>query len=258
MNILKRISASIFTILLLLCFTLSVQAMQEQTSGSFPALDKKGAPIIINGSEVTLEWRKVTGWEMALDFFQQILPVKAEAFADESLNFLDDTFQVKKEYSVAVTDYYKEDPKALDAQIEAAKQDRKVRVDFTLQIEQQQVEMLKKIVQDQKVPLVEFFAVVAKNKKNEILGFTAFHINPELVKGDVSLESLAIMPMFQGYGLARPLVFSILKIVPDIKRIFLGTNIWLTKAQITYNALGFSVYAQESYGIKFEYLVKNN
>jgi hypothetical protein len=64
------------------------------------------------------------------------------------------------------------------------------------------------------------------------------------------------MPNQQRKGLSRPLVFSILDLMPKTKYIVLGSKSWNTKAHVTYKALGFTGHSQKPGNITFEYEVK--
>jgi len=52
------------------------------------------------------------------------------------------------------------------------------------------------------------------------------------------------------------LVFSILTLAPETKRILVCTRIWITNALAMYEKLGFTEYKREGVGVKFKYVVK--
>jgi hypothetical protein len=99
------------------------------------------------------------------------------------------------------------------------------------------------------------FIIVAKELDGTILGFVEFNINPEYPAGDVQLEPLGVLPYAQGRGLSRFLAFSILRLWPVTKRIFLGT---MQDNKDVYTHLGFTVYEDAGgLGLNFEYKVNS-
>jgi GNAT superfamily N-acetyltransferase len=266
MNILKRIQV------LLLALFPACSCGMKKNSGTFPALDKKGAPIIFEGSPVLLEWHKITDHATMVELQKKVLPVVAEAFADEVKDFLlDEQYRVKKEYQRRLgieekaetqSDKIKE-PIGENPFVATARLDRTKRVEFSRQQWEQWFATTAQSMKD--IPFTYFF-VVAKSGRGDILGFTAFYMSPKLTtffpefdvytEGDVVLEPIAVTPKAQGIGLARPLVFSILRLAPEAKRILVGTRIWITNAIVMYNKLGFTEYKREGIGVKFKCQVK--
>lgn len=97
------------------------------------------------------------------------------------------------------------------------------------------------------------FVVVAKETDGTILGFVEFNIQSEYPPGSVELDPLGVLPFAQGRGLSRLLAFSILKLWPATKKIFLGT---LQHNKGIYTALGFKPTEDlGDLGIGFEYVV---
>lgn len=234
----------------------------QEISGSSPAFDKKGEPIIFEGSPVTLEWHKTTDHTTMVALQKRALPIVEEAFADEEIKFLlDDKLQIRKEYAdVVMPTPHSESTPAVSP--DSFSLDRAKRVEFSRHAWGQWFQATAQSMKD--LPFTYFF-VMAKNSKGTILGFTAFYISPMLTKffpefdvyteGDVVLEPIAITPAAQGIGLARPLIFSILRLVPETKRILLGTRIWITNAIAMYNKFGFTEYKREGVNVKFKYQV---
>jgi GNAT superfamily N-acetyltransferase len=237
-------------------------------TGILQAFDKHKKPILFEGSPVILEWHKTTDHATMVEIQKKALPVLAEAFADEVKNFfLDEQFQIKKEYAF-IAERRSDDTSKQDSGenpfIANARLDREKRVEFSRQGWEHWFENTAQAMKD--IPCTYFF-VMAKSNKGEILGVVAFYISPmltrffpdfaEYIEGDVLLEPIAITQAAQGHGLSRPLVFSILTLAPEIKRILVGTRIWITPAITMYKALGFSEYKREGVGVKFIYVVKN-
>lgn len=259
MSIFKKIQA-----LLLVLFPACSCGIKE-TSGTWPMLDKKGEPIMFQGSPVALEWYKTTDHATMVELQKQVLPVLAEAFADEVKVFLlDDQFQLKKEYLEILG--AKDKPGGDSGEnpfVATARLDRAKRVEFSRQQWEQWFQTTAQSMKD--IPFTYSF-VMAKDSKSNVLGVTAFYTSPKLTtffpefdaytEDDVVLEPIAISPAAQGIGLSRPLVFSILRLAPETKRILIGTRIWITNAVAMYNKLGFTEYKRKGIGVKFKYVVK--
>jgi GNAT superfamily N-acetyltransferase len=238
--------------------------MTTMETGTLQAVDKHKKPIIIDGSPITLEWYRTTDHATMVEIQKQALPVVAEAFADEERKFLlDDKFQIRKEYADLANQMSKDKPEEFATFIASARLGRERRVETSRNSWER---WFKRTEQSMKDFSFTYFFVVAKNSKGNILGITAFYISPMLTQifpwfdvytqGDVLLEPIAIIPSAQGHGLARPLIFSILTLEPEIKRILLGTRIWITNAIAVYKKLGFTEYKREGISVKFVYEVK--
>lgn len=242
-------------------------------TGTLEALDKNKKPIIIEGSPVILEWYKTMDHATMVELQKKAIPVVAEAFADEVRNFLlDDQLQLKKEYADMFHDQNKseesndkpEEASGENPFIVSARLDREKRVEIS---RSQWEEWFQTTAQSMKDLQFKYFFVVAKNNKGTILGVIAFYTSPMLTKffpdfdeyteGDVVLEPMAIVPAAQGHGLARPLIFSILTLAPETKRILVGTRMWIKNAVAMYEKLGFTEYKREGIGVKFKYVVKS-
>ncbi len=241
-------------------------------TGTFEALDKNKKPIMFEGLPVTFEWCKTTDHVTMVELQKSVFPVVAEAFADEVRNFLlDDKLQIRKEYADMSNDQDEpgepndnpEESPDENPFIASARLERAERVEIS---RQQWEEWFDATAESMKDLQFIYFFVVVKSGKGNILGFTAFYSSPmlttffpefdEYTDGDVVLEPIAIIPATQGLGLARPLIFSILTLAPEIKRILVGTRMWITNAVAMYDKLGFIEYKREGIGVKFKYVVK--
>lgn len=242
----------------------------KKTSGSWPVLNKKAEPIIFEGYPVTIEWYKTTDCATMVELQKEQLSVIIEVFADDAIrNFLfDDQLHIRKEYADLGNRCSELSPKELNAFIESvrsasARLDRKTCVENS---RRQWEQWFATLAQSMKNLPFTYFSVVAKNSKGNILGLIAFYISPKLAKlfpkldgyieGDVVLDPIVIIPAARGIGLARPLVFSILRLVPETKRILLDTRMWNTNAIVVYKKLGFTEYKREGVDVKFIYEVK--
>lgn len=244
MIVLKRISlfliSSLFSIAL-------IGAAVAPDHGVLAALDKKGSPIVWNDAPVALEWHKITDAKTFYDLWETLIPTFAESFADQTLMMrdflLDDTFNVKKEHAEVIEKFYQQETrKRVEAKLKLATEPRGTRVECINHAEQQTLEQNRaKLVShpEHSSHGGAAIVVIVKNESNDILGFALFKISAEdAAIGSVDLDILAIAPTAHGIGLARPLVFSILTLAPEIKRLYLSTRTWNTKAQAVYKALG--------------------
>jgi len=242
MPLLKRISISAFVLIICLFLFLFnvilICAEPKKTSGVFEINDR-------NEDLLLLKWYKVNDLDTFLTLREKILPVMAEAFADEERDFLlDDKLQIRPEYAEIFEKLPQDSRELFNASIAIARyENREERVRATLQRYKQKWN--DGFVQDlvHKKPLV----VIAENVNNKILGFILacrkhpeWQIMPEIAKQKNIIwgEILGIVPDSQGRGLTRPLALSILKIMPKTTRIIFGTLSWNTKAQKIYEWLG--------------------
>lgn len=235
--------------------------MMKFETGILEAIDKNKKPIIFEGSPVILEWYKTTDYTTMVELQKKALTVIAESFADEVRTFLfDEKLQLRKEYAeMSQSDSVDENPF-----IASGRLDRKKRVEFSYHQWEEWFAVTAKAIDAR--PITYFF-IMAKNDKGDVLGVVAFYSSPELpqffpefseyTSGDVVLEPIAITPAAQGYGLARSLIFSILTLAPEAKRILVGTRIWITNAVASYKKLGFTEYKREGIGVYFQYLIKS-
>ena len=53
-----------------------------------------------------------------------------------------------------------------------------------------------------------------------------------------------------------PLIFSILTLAPETRRILVGTRIWITNVIALYKKFGFDEYKREGGNVKFRYVGK--
>jgi len=226
--------------------------------GTLEALDKNKKPILIEGAPVTLEWYKVDDFETFLRLAKQTLPVTAEAFADEVRDFvLDDKFHVRLEYAKLIAKLPGEVKEGMNAHIAITScDDRNKRVEATLQAWKQEFDRLWP-----KFSACNPVIVIAKNKDTQkVLGCASFICaHPELPQGYVYLDILAVAPEAQKRGLARALVFSIIKIMPETTHIILDTRIWNISAQKVYENLEFEKidsFSKNPTYVGFRYVVK--
>lgn len=249
MNFLKHIQ--------ILVFVLFPACLMGMESGSWTEHDKFGNPII-------LECHKVTDYKILFNWEKKLMPIIMQAFADEPMdlvNFLlDKQGKVKQEHTEMVEGLTGEEREKLDWKIAISKTDKKSRMkSIELWFVQKFKRAEKQLVTTQQNP-INFVVVVAKSDPFNIWGFAIFQI----CRSDVTLSLLAVLPSAQGKGLARPLVFSLtskhfadLKLIPETRRIHLGTEIWNIKAQAIYKKLGFMAQDQDETSILFEYTVKS-
>ena len=247
MNFLKHIQ-----ILSLVLFPACLTGMEQ---GSWVEQDK-------HGENISIEWHKVTDCKTLLELEEQLMPVSAEAFADEAIdlrNFLlDDKFQIKKEFIEIAEGLSHGDREELDAKIAISNTDRMSRVGYLRQMFLQKFEKTKAVllIHSKHVLNSIYFVVTAKDKAGEVLGLAIFNINSDDCS-DVWVDQLAVLPKAQGRGLARLLMFSILKLNPEIACIGLNTELWNVKAREMYTqAFKFTERRIKDFTVWFEHFVK--
>lgn len=87
--------------------------------------------------------------------------------------------------------------------------------------------------------VVHIFVFVSDKETGKKLGFITFLINYEYAQGDVKCTTFAVLPEEQNRGLGKLLMSSVLKILPQVERIFLCTRITNKFAQKVYLNWGF-------------------
>lgn len=211
-----------------------------------------------NGDKVWIEAYSVTDFKTFLAWERYLCPIIAEAFADEPVdiaNFLINGKQInKKNVELIEGALSAEEREELRAKIEVSCADRKARVEFVQR--RFSAKLFTDIFELSLNPrkLGTSFVILAKNEAKQTLGFAIFRF----LKDDViALELLGVIPSAQRRGLSRLFMRSILELVPGIKHIVVGTEIWNTKAQAVYKALGFTEDKRCGCYVSFEYEVKS-
>lgn len=212
------------------------QVNTKKASGSFQAKDKHGKPVI-------LEWKKLTVQSTEFpETMKNICDIACAAYTPVETLFL-------KKYSDQKT--HEEYCKSFDTLFKNSPQEPEWN-DFKHALEVKDwvtVEAIMPLVIKQiytmdyskfgSSPDLHFFVTAKDIKTKALLGFIEFFITPEYPSGDVKSPSFAIAPSEQNRGLGKLLMSSILKIVPECKRIFLSTRITNDISQKAYSAWGF-------------------
>jgi len=210
----------------------------------------------IFGNSVTLEWYKITDYKMRLNLYEQLVPEYSESFADNEREFLlDDALHIKKEYAEVVNAIPPENP--WKSRIAIASADRKTRVEYWKQdilqsIAKKRAELLDPPKKNYNTS--SFFMVIAKDKTSTIMGFASFRLSHSAADVVAYLDVLAVVPTARRRGLAKLLVRSILKSIPEATQIGLNTRIWNTRAQAFYISLGFTEYDRHDSEISFQWI----
>ncbi|KKQ33602.1 MAG: hypothetical protein US49_C0001G0282 [candidate division TM6 bacterium GW2011_GWF2_37_49] len=99
---------------------------------------------------------------------------------------------------------------------------------------------------------------IAKNAENKALGYALFLCEaPEYYEETAVLEQLAVASEFRELGIGKKLIFSILKVMPDMGYIALHTHISNYIAQDMYERLGFQRFeSEDSEIVDFVYKIK--
>ena len=199
-------------------------------TGSFQAKDKSGRPVV-------LDWLKTD--MLSPDYaaaLKSVWDVARPAYTKIEVDFL------KKYPDVVGTEaYFKPFEKLFKNNIKD--------VNWTL-VEKKTQEILKNFfvfdpsqfpnaMKEKLANIAHIFVSIKDNTTNKTLGFVTFLITPEHAYGDIKCTVFAMLPEEQNKGLGKLLMGSILKILPDIKRIVLCTRITNTTAKQAYLNWGF-------------------
>jgi GNAT superfamily N-acetyltransferase len=203
----------------------------EQKSGSFRAQDKTGRPVI-------LEWLKT---DMAsLEYvttMKSVLDIACPTYTKVEVEFLRAHPEVvgKEDYFKPFEPLFKDGVASVDWHLVEQKMQEILTSMFIIDVSVYSDDMKKKLS-----TVEQFFISVKDEKTGTLLGFVQFLITPEYAEGDIKGIAFAVRPEVQNRGLGKLLVSSILKILPDLKRIFLCTRITNIIAQKAYYNWGFT------------------
>ncbi|MFA6535118.1 MAG: GNAT family N-acetyltransferase [Candidatus Babeliales bacterium] len=191
--------------------------------GSWTEQDKTGNNILI-------EWHKFTDYQKLLELEKELIPVMIAAFSHQTL--------------------------------QTGVEDEKIAM-ATKWLQQQNAYEMSKCIQSQQAKCNISFVVTIKDvESTKILGYAVFYLGPKftqdcVVQDCVTLDPLAIIPMAQGRGLSRKLVFSIFKLLPEARQIDLFVQRENTRAQAVFNRFGFVVDYEIRAGLKLKHIKKN-
>jgi len=205
---------------------------KEQKSGFFVAQDKMGAGVI-------LEWHKTN--IVSSDF--AVLMKKAWAFARDAYMPVEMDFLKAFPEVVGIESYF--------APFEPLFRDGVTHVDwgaaekimesilqghFVFDPAQFPKQVIETFGKDTSI-----FVAIKEQSTGKMFGFITFLIRANYVAGDVKVMSFAIDVAYQNRGYGKLLMSSILKIIPNVKRIFLSTRVTNTVALNAYHSWGFTI-----------------
>lgn len=95
-------------------------------------------------------------------------------------------------------------------------------------------EIINKLIND-----VYFFALVKDQTTSQLLGFIMSAITPALSEGDIKLINLVVFSKSQGIGLEKILLGSLIRALPEVRRIFTMVRPANTYALQTLHICGF-------------------
>lgn len=184
--------------------------------------------------DVRLEWRIITDHKKLLEIERDLIPVMVAAFSHHLSHV-----EVK---------------------------DEKVEVE-TKWLQQQNAQEMSKCTQGQQAEHEVFVVVTVKDiGSSNVLGYAVFYLGPKIaqdcvaqdcvVKGCAMLDPLAVIPMAQGRGLSRILVFSIFELVPSVRQIDLFVQRENVRAQAVFRRFGFVVDSEIKAGLILKYVKK--
>ncbi len=235
MNFLKKVIGCLW--LFSVVALTSTALFADAKSGLLQKHDKHGVSI-------TLEWHKADDAARLTRVMKPLIPVLADAFADDAALFRkfffdEGTQAIKAEYAELLQGLPAEMLQIIEKNIQLGGQDKQTRIAGTLKKYEQSFsdELLTKWV-----PAAPF--VVIAKEGDKILGVTLFcrmSLEPgfDLPAHAVYLDELGVASDAQGRGIGRLLIFSAFELMPDVTQICLDTGVWNTKAQAVYERLGF-------------------
>lgn len=210
--------------------TVNDQKELMKTAGQFIAYDKQGVL-------VTIEWQKTTFF--APEFatvMKEVWPIAREAYIPVEMQFLRAYPKV-----VGAEDYFKP--------FEPLFKDGLNAIDWVKAEETMQALLKSHFIFDASTFGDEIRAMFAKDvcyvvtvkdqQTNGLRGFITFMVRSNYAQGDIKVMSFAVDLGQQNRGLGKLLMSSILKIIPDIKRIFLCTRVTNDTALKAYRSWGF-------------------
>jgi ribosomal protein S18 acetylase RimI-like enzyme len=203
---------------------------KEPKTGCFFTYDK-------NDRAVVIEWHKtnILAAELA-DFKKEVSDFAAQITAESETNFL-------KSYPEAVqTDgFLKSCQPLFENGSQGVDWDKviyilqsSIKQFYTMDLSLFGPAIINKLIDD-----VYFFASVKDVETQKLLGFMMTSITPVLPKGDIKLINLVIASDEQKCGLEQLLLSSIIKILPQVKRIFTMVRPTNVDVQRTFEVCGF-------------------
>lgn len=206
------------------------QHPKSKTSGSFLAHDTFAQPLILEWHQTSLmapEFSSAmkSAWEIACPAYHSVEMLFLKAFPDVVVN---------EPYFKPFEQLFKNGLQNVDW-FQAEQIMKNILMShFIFDASTLSEEIKQKFAQDRCI------VVSIKNKEsNKNLGFITFLRRSTYEKGDIKVMSFAVDPAVQNRGLGKLLMSSILKIMTDVKRIFLCTRVTNDRALRAYQSWGF-------------------
>jgi len=203
----------------------------QQKSGAFKAQDKTGAPVI-------LEWMKTDMISPEfVEAMKSVWDIACPTYTKVEVDFLRAHPEVvgKEAYYKSFEPLFKDGVASVDWQKVEEKMQEILKQYYVLDVSTFSDEMKKAFSRAE-----HFFVSIKNEHTDELLGYISFLILPEYAVGDVKCMGFAVKPEEQNRGLGRLLMSSILRIIPDLKRIFQNPRITNVVAQRAYYNWGFT------------------
>ncbi len=209
------------------------QATATKKTGQFTAQDKSGAPVI-------LEWTVTDVRSSNFSVLQKnICNIVVAAFAQVEIQFLKVHPEEHDAYCQSFEPLFRSGPTATDLQLlkQALHES-----DWQLAEEKMQLVLRAIQVMDHSnfgIDDVHCFVLVKDGMSKKLLGYATFYIMPQYQYGDIKITGIALAPTEQNRGLGKLLMSSILKIIPETKRIINCAHPTNDKALGAYQNWGF-------------------
>lgn len=199
-------------------------------SGQFTAHDKRGEPVL-------LEWIK-TGL-LTPEFaaaMHSISEVGIQAYTAVEMQFLQKHPEVvfQEPYFKAFLPYFEQGSEHVDWNKVEQTMQGILKKHFVFDLAQLPEKVKQAFAHD-----VCFFIKIKDVATQKALGVITFLVKPEFDYGTVKVTTLAVAPKVQNRGLAKLLMSSIFKILPETQHIFLCTRATNDTALQAYRSWGF-------------------
>ena len=229
MNILKQILITLF-----FTVTITSQPLKSGIRGSWTETNKQGKTIF-------LEWERFDGYTIPyFNRMKELAPIESSYLLEQESNFWLPLVEKFKENPLLpdnpeLTDDNKNNLILIKKGLDTGVSFKQVLTNYFIYMYDELIENIKKEGPGNTIN----FIVTAKESNENILGFAAFNIKPDYPLGSVELEPLSIIPSTQEQGLSKFLVFSIFKLWPETKKVFLSPFKFNEKIQALYKKMNF-------------------
>lgn len=200
------------------------------SQGVFKTFDEHGTQVILEWTQTDIQSPKLA------EFKQSICETASEILAPVEVQFL-------RAYPQAVSQelflkpcapFFEKGPESVNWKIVEETIKSTIKQFYLADLSKFGIEVIRPLLED------VYFLVLAKEEATKkILGFLMCSITPALPYGDVKVINLGLVPKERNRGLDKILMGSLLKIIPDVKRLFLFSRPTNDHEREAYQSMGF-------------------